>query len=165
MSFQGEVLETCIPLPFANTACIIVSGDGPNICGHALLFTDGHYFHIAGFYDRPMHMDEEGYKRYIAESGKRELGRHRPFIRNPSLAYMKLTELLIKPWLWGVLPNNCIVFVEEVLQAGGATNFGIYSNCPVLQKNQDAWHQMIYQMRRSANELAIRPYMLGRAPF
>jgi hypothetical protein len=73
--------------------------------------------------------------------------------------------LLSKPWFWGILPNNCIVFVEEVLQAGGATNFGLYSNCPVLQKNQDQWEKMLYQMRRSANELAIRQYMLGRAPF
>jgi hypothetical protein len=165
MSFHGEVLNTCIPLPFTSTACIIVSGDGPNPCGHALLHTDGHYFHVAGFYDRPTHMDEIGYRKYLADSGKLELGRYRRHMRFPSAAYVKLTTLLAKPWFWGVLPNNCIVFVEEVLQAGGATNFGLYSNCPVLQKNQDNWSKMIDQLRRSVNEMAIRQYMLGRAPF
>ena len=166
MAYDGEILQSCsFALPFASTACIIVSGDGPNPCGHALLYTDGHYFHIAGLYGPPKHMDEEGYRRYLSESGKRELGRYRRHMLYPSSAYVKLTELLAQPWLWGVLPNNCIVFVEEVLQAGGDTNFGIYSNCPVLQVNKSGWETMLAQMRRSVNELAIRQYMMGRAPF
>ena len=52
MSYPGEVLDTCIAV--CNTACIIVSGDGPNVGGHTLLFEDAHYFHAASFHDRPM---------------------------------------------------------------------------------------------------------------
>jgi hypothetical protein len=46
----------------------------PNPCGHALLFADGHYFHVAGAISRRLHRDELGYRRYLTESGKLELG-------------------------------------------------------------------------------------------
>jgi hypothetical protein len=130
-----------------------------------LLFADGHYFHVAGAISRPFHLDELGYRRYLTDSGKLELGRYRRYLKTPNAAYARLMTLLSKPWFWGILPHNCLVFVEEILQAGGATNFGLFSNCPVLQKNQDQWEKMVYDMRRKANELAIRQYMLGRAPF
>jgi hypothetical protein len=34
-------------------------------------------------------------------------------------------------WTWGVIPNNCVSFVEEVIKAGGGT-WSSYSNCPDL---------------------------------
>jgi hypothetical protein len=43
----------------------------------------------------------------------------------------KLEELLSKSWLWGVLPNNCVAFVEEVIAAGGGT-WSSGSNCPAI---------------------------------
>jgi hypothetical protein len=96
-----------------------------------------------------------GYRRYLTDSGKLELGRYRRYLKTPNAAYARLMTLLSKPWFWGILPHNCLVFVEEILQAGGATNFGLFSNCPVLQKNQDQWEKMVYDMRRKANEMAI----------
>jgi len=32
---------------------------------------------------------------------------------------------------WGVLPNNCVAFVEEIIAAGGG-NWNSYSNCPAV---------------------------------
>lgn len=165
MAFDGEVLDVCIPIQFAAAACVIVTGDRLNPCGHALLWADGHYFHIAEFHGRPKHMDEQGFQRYLSENGKSELGRHRRQLQWPNEAYVKLNELLIKPWLWMMLPNNCIVFVEEVLQAGGATNFGLYSNCPTLQLNKDYWDSMLLEMRRRAYEFGIRQYMMNVPSF
>jgi hypothetical protein len=45
-------------------------------------------------------------------------------LKTPNAAYARLMNLLSKPWFWGILPHNCLVFVEEILQAGGATNVG-----------------------------------------
>jgi hypothetical protein len=57
MAFHGEQLDTCMLLTFTSASCIIVTGDPPNPCGHALLFADGHYFHVAGAISRPFHLD------------------------------------------------------------------------------------------------------------
>ena len=162
MAFVGSEMSSCFSVPFTSAACVVVSGDGINVCGHALLYADGYYFHVAGVYDRPRYMTEDGYRQYLTEAGKTELGRYRRFLSLPAAAYTKLTRLMSDRWLWGVLPNNCIVFVEEVLQAGGATNFGLYSNCPVLQVNKARWGQMLGDMRRKATEAALMQYFMNR---
>lgn len=115
---------------FKHTCAVIVSGDGINLCGHALLHVgDGWYFHVAGKNDLPKFMSESGYMRYLRENGKREIRRFIVPLPNPAGAHKKLEELLAKKWRWLVLPNNCASFVEEVVQAGGS-NAGMYLNCP-----------------------------------
>ena len=165
MVFRGTEMTTCFDVPFTSAACIIVSGDGINFCGHALLYANGYYFHVVGVYDRPRFMTEAGYQQYLAEAGKTELGRYRRYLSRPSVAYAKLQQLMNARWLWGVLPNNCIVFVEQILQAGGATNFGLYSNCPVLSVNQSHWQQMLDDMRRKTTEAALLQYFVNRPPY
>jgi hypothetical protein len=160
MKYMGSEMLECLNLPLSSAACIIVSGDGINLCGHALLHASGYYFHIAGVYERPRYMSELGYRRYLAESGKTELGRYPRRLTRPAAAYAKLQQLMGARWLWGVLPNNCIVFVEQVLQAGGATNFGLYSNCPVLMLNQAGWQGMLEDMQHKAVEPAIARYFM-----
>ena len=76
-------------------------------------------------------MTEAGYVRYLRESRKRELNRISLDIPNPDGLYARLEELMATKWLWGVLPHNCVGFVEELLDAGGA-DWGSYSNCPAL---------------------------------
>lgn len=130
--YDGDEMILC-PLDFSDfnhTCAVVVSGYGPNFCGHTLLHVgDSWYFHVAGGYRVPKFMHESGYQRYLKENVKREIRRWIVKLPNPRGAHLKLHELLKKPWLWGVLPHNCASFVEEVLQAGGS-KAGMYLNCP-----------------------------------
>ena len=133
--YDGDEMILC-PLDitdFKHTCAVIVSGSPGNLCGHALLHVgDGWYFHIAGRNSLPKFMYESGYQRYLKENGKHEIRRWIVKLPNPRGAHQKLHELLKKPWLWLVLPNNCASFVEEVMQAGGS-NAGLYFNCPSVE--------------------------------
>jgi hypothetical protein len=148
MGFDGHPLNVSRLFDFGRTACVIVSGSGPNACGHALLSVGDDYFHVAGGNDYPRHMNANGYQRYLRENQKTELGRYFKHIPNRDAAQNKLMDLMSATWLWGVLPHNCIAFVEEVIQAGGATNFGIYSNCPAMQISKETWESDVNQIRR-----------------
>lgn len=133
--YEGDEMILC-PLDitdFKHTCAVIVSGDPGNFCGHALLHVgNSWYFHVAGFYKVPKFLHESGYQRYLKETGKREIRRWIVKIPDPRGAHQKLHELLKKPWLWLLLPNNCTTFVEEVLQAGGS-KAGMYLNCPAAE--------------------------------
>jgi hypothetical protein len=133
--YQGDVMLQCPlkPFDFKHACAVIVSGDSINFCGHAMLHTGGGwYFHIAGKYEVPKFMREDGFQRYLKENGKHEIRRWRIQIPNPAGAHRKLEELLAKPWRWLLLPNNCTTFVEEVVQAGGS-KAGMYFNCPSVE--------------------------------
>lgn len=133
--YHGEIMLQCLlkPFDFQHTSVVVVSGDGINFCGHALLNTGGGwYFHVAGVYDVPKFMRADGYKRYLKESGKHEICRSIIKIPNPAGAHRKLEELLTTQWLWAVLPHNCASFVEDIVRAGGS-KAGLYSNCPSLE--------------------------------
>lgn len=132
MSFIGIHLEVCgvIPFNWDHTSLVVVSGDGPNVCGHALIKVGFYYFHIAGLASRPYFMPEQGYRRYLDESGKTELFRRPVYLPDPEGAERKLNELSVDPWYWFGIPNNCVSFVEELFSAGGADE-SILSNCPV----------------------------------
>jgi len=151
MAFDGLYLRQCQGFNFGRVASIIVSGSGPNFCGHALLHVDGHYFHIAGVNDFPKYMPEAGYQRYLRENDKEELGRYFKHLPDRTAAQVKLNQLMAEKWLWGALPHNCITFVEQVMQAGGNTNFGSISNCPTLQISKESWNRDIEQVRRQIN--------------
>ncbi|SQF94675.1 Uncharacterised protein [Paucimonas lemoignei] len=131
MNYVGIHLDQCRVVPFAwhCTWLVVVSGDGPNFCGHALLKAGNFYFHIAGPFNRPYYMTESGYRRYITEGGKREIFRRLVPLSNPEGAQQKLEELSVGRWLWLGVPNNCVSYVEEIFNAGGA-NEAILSNCP-----------------------------------
>ena len=134
--YDGDEMILC-PLDFTDFKriwAIIVSGYGPNVCGHTLLHVgDCWYFHVAGGYTVPKFMHESGYQRYLKENEKREIRRWLVDLPNPRRAHQKLHELLKKPWLWAVLPHNCASFVEEIVKAGGS-NAGIYLNCPTAEQ-------------------------------
>jgi hypothetical protein len=137
--YEGDVLTECPgDLDFSVVYAVIVSGDFPNPCGHALLFvpkkfmsspTDGSYFQVAGVYTYPRIIDEHGYRRYLRENKKKELDRYAVPLLNPETAQDRLEQLAQKKWAWLVLPHNCAAFVEDVASAGGSTA-GLYSNCP-----------------------------------
>jgi hypothetical protein len=133
--YDGDAMHQCPlkPFDFQHTRAVIVSGYGINFCGHAMLYTGGGwYFHVAGKYDVPKFMREDGYMRYLHENGKHEIRRWIIKIPNPAGAHAKLEELLTKQWRWLLLPNNCVSFVEEVVKAGGS-NAGMYFNCPSVE--------------------------------
>lgn len=137
--YQGDELNACMrrPFDFRVTTAIVVSGDTGNFCGHMLLKVgpgaEGYYFHTAGgIHARPKMMTELGYRRYLRETRKRELYRRAVEIKNPEKAQEKIDELMAKPWLWLMLPNNCANFVEEIVQAGGS-EAGLYLNCPAWE--------------------------------
>jgi hypothetical protein len=133
MSYVGIHLDSCQAVPFnwADTWLVVVSGDGPNVCGHALLRAGVFYFHIAGPLNRPYFMTEQKYHQYSLEGRKRELFRRKIILPYPAGAQRKLEDLSINRWLWLGIPNNCVSYVEEILEAGGADD-SIVSNCPVL---------------------------------
>jgi hypothetical protein len=142
MAYYGEELNHCkaVPFNFHFTYIVIVSGDGWNPCGHSLINTGGptgFYFHVAAeppaYRNRPKYMDADGYARYLQDTGKRELRRQYVPIKKPHAAHAKLDQLLIRKWQFGLVPNNCAAFVEEILRAGGS-HTGIYLNCPSLGK-------------------------------
>lgn len=133
--YEGDVMVNCFirPSDFQHTCAVIVTGVPGNFCGHALLHLgSGWYFHTTGFHDLPRFMNESGYRRYLSENDKREIRRWVVPIPSPLGAYEKLEELLLKQWLWLALPNNCVNFVEEVVQAGGSTA-GMIFNCPSIE--------------------------------
>lgn len=142
MAYHGDVLTYCpSDVDFSVVYAVVVSGDFPNPCGHALLFVPsayaissdhGYYFQVAQAYGLPLIMDKDGYGRYLKDNGKTEITRYAVSISNPDGSYQKLVDLMGKKWVWGVLPNNCAAFVEDVVRAGGSSA-GLYSNCPRLE--------------------------------
>ena len=136
MAYTGEVLNACglFEIDFTDTHLVAVGGEGPNVCGDLLVYAGnrgGYYFHVAELNSYPRYLSESGYRRYLRESGKAELRRRRVELPNPNGALLYLEGLLANTWLWLVLPNNCVAFVEEVVRAGGGS-WGSYSNCPAV---------------------------------
>jgi hypothetical protein len=137
MAYEGETMLACPadPYNFSNTNAVVVSGDGPNFCGHLILNVGGNggsYFHVAGIRTEPKLMSDDGYRRYLKETAKRELKRFQVKISKPNAAMLKIEQLLSVKWTWGVLPHNCASFVEEIVKAAGSPA-GLYSNCPALE--------------------------------
>ncbi|UZJ60073.1 hypothetical protein OKW98_26760 [Pseudomonas sp. KU26590] len=132
MSYIGVDLEVCRVIPFNwnNTSLVVVSGDGPTVCGHALIKDGFYYFHMAGLASGPYVMPEQGYRRYLNESGKTELFRRPVYLPDPEGAQRKLNELSVNLWYCFGIPKNCVSFVEELFLAGGADE-SILSNSPV----------------------------------
>lgn len=126
----GNLFAHAGALTFTTVEAVVVSGSGPNLCGHMLLRVDGFYFHVAGVYDYPRVMTESGYRHYLASNTKTELSRVVTPVVDRGSAKNQLLLLLQEKWLWLVVPNNCADFVEEVMQAGNV-DFGLISNCPV----------------------------------
>lgn len=137
MSYDGEVMNAggALDIDLSRARVVAVSGDGPNVCGHMLLYAPGrgggYYFHVAVLHGYPKYMSAAGYRRYLRESGKRELRRVPVPIPDPDAARRKLEELMSQTWTWLVVPNNCVAFVEEVIPAGGGT-WASASNCPAV---------------------------------
>jgi hypothetical protein len=124
MAYEGEFLYVCPRKAFAlgHASTVIVSGDPPNSWGHMLLNTGGIggvYFQVAGVRACPRYMSEAGYRRYVKETGKREIRRFMVRVPHPDAAELKLEELLSKPWTWWAIRHNCETFCEEIIMAGG----------------------------------------------
>lgn len=134
MPYLGEHLRQCMAVPFdwKNTQLVVVSGWGPNFCGHAIASAGNYYFHIDGLHDYPWYMGHAGCLRYMRENDKRELRRARVHLPNPDGAQRKLDELAAKRWRFGVLPHNCAAFVEEIFAAGGS-RISSWTNCPTVR--------------------------------
>ena len=165
-TYQGDLhlFSPAVQYDFSSAHVVVVSGDGINACGHMLLNTNGRhgwYFHVASLRDYPRYMGYDGYQRYLKENGKTELGFFYKHVPNESAARVKLAELLGKKWLWGVLPHNCVAFVEEVLQAGGSS-FGLLSNCPALEVSANEWEAQIDEIKRSTTDEALMRYFMSR---
>ena len=136
MPYNGEQLEACgvIEIDLREIEIVAVSGSGPNACGHLLLHTlsrGGYYFHVAEVRGVPRYMTPDGFRRYVRENHKSVLRRIKLELPNPSGAEAYLEQLLAEIWWWRVIPNNCVAFCEEVIQAG-ELDWGSYSNCPTL---------------------------------
>jgi hypothetical protein len=110
----------------------VVSGSGPNFCGHAILNAGEYYFHVDGLNNFPLYMNSAGHRRYLKENEKRELRRTYVPLSNPQGAQRKLEALSAKRWQWLVLPHNCASYIEEIFEAGGSRLHNLL-NCPVTQ--------------------------------
>ena len=130
--FQGLSGKTFIQyhsLLFDIVEVVVVSGTGPNFCGHMMLRVDDYYFHTSGVYDHPMYITVSEYDTYLKKNEKTELFRTRRILYDKNAARDKLKNLLSEKWLWLIIPNNCVDFVEEVIGAG-ENDFNLISNCP-----------------------------------
>lgn len=139
-----------------------VSGSGPNVCGHLLLYSfanGGYYCHVAGVHTFPRYMPASEFPRYLKENGKRELRRIRIRLPNPAGAEAYLESALAGKWLWGVLPHNCVAFCEEVISAGGGT-WSSASNCPALAT--DVPQQWLMQFMNELEAQIYRAYGVPR---
>jgi hypothetical protein len=142
MPYEGDELNACgvFDIDCSRVALVAVSGSGPNVCGHLILGARSGrgdiYFHVVDPIGYPKYMNASNYQRYMRENKKRELTRRYLDLPNPDGAVQYLERLLSKTWVWGILPHNCVHFVEEVVAAGGAT-WGSYSNCPVIAMKGD----------------------------
>jgi hypothetical protein len=140
MAYEGDIILACPAVDYSTVWAVVVSGARLNPCGHALLYTGmsnkqgGWYFHVARPYGLPRQMQNESlYQQYLKDNGKREITRYAVRLPNPEGAARRLEELVGKPWVWLLLPNNCAAFVEDIVRAGGSTA-GLYSNCPRLER-------------------------------
>lgn len=135
MAYDGEFLDSCgtVDMDCSRVAVVAVSGSGPNVCGHLLIGTgvggNMNYFHVAELRDYPKYMTPAGFQRYLRENGKSEIRRRILSLPDPNGAMNYLEGLMSRTWTWGVLPNNCVAFVEEIIAAGGGS-WSSYSNCP-----------------------------------
>lgn len=137
MVYEGEVLDRCglLKMSFDHAFAVVVTGDSWNPCGHLLLNVGGgcgYYCHVVGLHGFPRYMDEFGFRKYLATTGKSVIRRTFVPLPAPAKAYAKAEQLLSMPWSWWLLPHNCATFVEKVLQAGG-TRAGLYGNCPAKE--------------------------------
>lgn len=130
-------------LDWSQAAFVVISGSSTNPCGHALLYVGGgfgHYFHVPGiprWYDRPFYISGSEFRTYLSRAGKKEVGRKALGIPCPEAAEKRLKELMGRRWTYGILPQNCVSFIQQVAQAGG--NFWNFSNCPHLEPLQWEW--------------------------
>jgi len=159
MAFEGDILNySPANLDFSEVQAVIVSGEKPNPCGHALLFvpsinnrSNGLYFQVVGnpknpsllevaFFGMsyailkkvvwyPLMMDSAGYQRYLNENGKTELGRLYYTLSNPDAAINRLIELMQRKWAWGAIVHNCASFVEHIIKVGDGLVF--LNKCPI----------------------------------
>jgi hypothetical protein len=131
--YLGENMSSCPSrmLQWSSTSAIILNGSPLNICGHQALRVGAYYFQILRVHGFPTYMNEKGYRLRLAQTGQREVRRDQIFIRDPERAQAKLTELMAKRWLWGILAHNCANFVAQIIEAGGAPRH-LYSQCPRL---------------------------------
>lgn len=136
MAYAGDLGNATVQaaIDLSNCGAVVVSGDGPNVCGHMLLTQfggGGYYFHVASLLDKPRWMNRSGFKRYLTENNKTVLGYYPVKLTNVAAANAELSRLMHIKWLWGAVPHNCVAFVEQILQAGGS-DFGLISNCPAV---------------------------------
>ena len=168
MPYEGDVMTACglVRFDFSSTYIVAVSGDGPNVCGHLLVHSSaggGLYFHVIGDPDGkylgkvrgyPRYMNDANYRRYLKENRKRELRRRSVRLKNPQGAADYVEAALAEKWTWGVLPNNCVAFVESVIEAGQG-EWSSYTNCPtaatadtVMERLQQFYSNMDAGIRR-----------------
>ena len=154
MSFQGnKYLSQELPInaDFSRAYVVLVSGNVPNICGHALIYFPGgfgHYFHFTGpeITDHPRYLlGQNDYQRYLKENNKREFYRVCLSVPNPEGAKEKLRALLNKEWTTYLVAHNCVSFINEILKAGGVSwSFLTYCPTPALL------HKIVWDMLGSA---------------
>ena len=157
MAYEGELLEACgvLDLDFSRTYVVAVTGSGPNVCGHMLVYVDyngGYYLHVAEVRGYPRYMTEDGFKQYLKENNKSEIRRVRVDLPNPQGAYLYMERLLSAKWNWYVLPNNCVSFAEELIAAGGST-WASASNCPAVATSPTIEQQLQEFFGRLDNEI------------
>jgi hypothetical protein len=70
--FIGKNFKEYSSLKFENVEAVVVSGDGPNFCGHMMLRVDDYYFHVSGVYNYPMFMTVPEFRTYIKDNNSRE---------------------------------------------------------------------------------------------
>jgi hypothetical protein len=85
-------------------------------------------------------MNQNGFERYLKETKKAVIKRRKVKLPKPNDALLYIEQELSEKWTWGVLPHNCVTFVEGIIKAGGG-DWSSWTNCPALAK-QDQQHRL-----------------------
>jgi hypothetical protein len=136
-TINGSEMDACdVKLfRFKEVYLIVVTGQGPNICGHSLLNfggKDGFYVHVTGIVEKPRIMSESQYQTYLRAYTKQELLREKINLGFPEKSISYLEKLLSEDWNYKLLFHNCSHFVEKILQAGGYSIY-IPTHCPIMR--------------------------------
>lgn len=99
---------------------VYVTGSGPNVYGHALIFLGrAGFIHIDEVTGYPKHMTINQFNDYLTYYGKKILGIQKPPLDNINKSILKFMEMLHQKYEWYVVVHNCLTFCHQILEPGG----------------------------------------------
>lgn len=147
--FNGRTLKEFGQLPpmdMQSVEIVLVTGAGPNLCGHILLMVKGgHYFHFDGpsMLNYPRYLTDAEFRNYLTQSKKKELLRKALHLPCPERARDHLLHLMQNRWPTMLISHNCASFAAEIIFSGG--NFwSVPQHCPTVDMHISTFFDRLF---------------------